>query len=915
MNKQELASTIWESANQMRSKIEANEYKDFILGFIFYKYVSDKEVLFFEGIGMTEDKIKSLKESQKTYVNHAQKKLGYFIAYDNLFSTWIEKKSKFDVSDVRKALSAFDRLIGKSHKKLFTNIFKTLQTGLSKLGTTASEQTKAIRKLIGLIDKIPMDGKQDYDVLGFIYEYLISMFAANAGKKAGEFYTPHEVSLLMSEIVAEHLKEKTEIRIYDPTSGSGSLLINIGRSVSKRMESSRVEYYAQELKENTYNLTRMNLVMRGIEPASLNVRNGDTLEEDWPFFEDDDPATYCLLHVSAVVSNPPYSQKWDNKNQKSNPRFSSYGVAPAGKADYAFLLHDLYHLEEDGIMAIVLPHGVLFRGNEEEEIRKNLIEKNNIDVIIGLPANIFFGTSIATIVMILKRKRESTDVLFIDASKGYEKADKNNRLRASDIKRIADTVRDRSEIYRFSRRVSKEEIRENGYNLNIPRYVSSAEPAENWDVHAIMFGGIPKVELDALSSYWEALPGLRESLFREISSDYVETVCENVLDFTTSHEAAIRYKADYIARFDGFEEILKDDLITTMRRINIVQEEEKICGNIFGRLTDVKAIDRYRVYQILDEAWQIISPDLEMIQTEGFSAVMQVDPNMVLKKKENENEDKVEVQKGWKGHILPFLLVQKELMPLELANLRQKEDELADTIAVYSEIIDSLSEDEKGGEILNDSNTAFNSKTVEAVCNAILKEVETEETIALVKYLELNKKKDKLAYIENTSAVDWVSMEMGTSGLYGKRVVESRILSLKLAFEFPEDSYEAKMLRAFKTMAKEAELKREIKAISAELHAKTKETIENLDDDTAKHLLDLKWIQPLVINIYAIPLVIIGELVKKINALTQKYKVTFSEVEERRTSAEKKLSGMMDGMKGNDFDMDGLREFRRLLEG
>lgn len=609
-----------------------------------------------------------------------------------------------------------------------------------------------------------MDGKQDYDVLGFIYEYLISMFVANAGKKAGEFYTPHEVSLLMSEIVAEHLKEKTEIRIYDPTSGSGSLLINIGRSVSKRMESSRVEYYAQELKENTYNLTRMNLVMRGIEPASLNVRNGDTLEEDWPFFEDDDPDTYCLLHVNAVVSNPPYSQKWDNKNQKSNPRFSSYGVAPAGKADYAFLLHDLYHLEEDGIMAIVLPHGVLFRGNEEEEIRKNLIEKNNIDVIIGLPANIFFGTSIATIVMILKRKRESTDVLFIDASKGYEKADKNNRLRASDIKRIVDTVRDRSEIHRFSRRVSKGEIRENGYNLNLPRYVSSGEPAENWDIHAIMFGGIPKVELDALSIYWEALPGLRESLFREISSDYVELVCENVLDFTTSHEATVRYKTDYIARFDGFEEMLKEDLITKMRRISLVQEEEKICGDIFGRLTDAKAIDRYRVYQILDEAWQIISPDLEMIQTEGFSAVMQVDPNMVLKKKEN--EDKVEVQKGWKGHILPFLLVQKELMPLELANLRQKEDELADTIAVYSEIIDSLSEDEKGGEILNDSNTAFNSKTVEAVCNAILKDVETAETTALVKYLELNKKKDKLAYIENASVVDWSSMEVGASGLY-----------------------------------------------------------------------------------------------------------------------------------------------------
>lgn len=183
MNKHQLASTIWESANQMRSKIEANEYKDFILGFIFYKYLSDKEVQFFEGIGMTEEMVKQLDDSQKKYVNHAQRKLGYFIAYDNLFSTWIEKRLKFDVSDVRTALSAFDRLIGKSHKKLFTNIFKTLQTGLSKLGATASEQTKAIRKLIGLIDKIPMDGKQDYDVLGFIYEYLISMFAANAGKK------------------------------------------------------------------------------------------------------------------------------------------------------------------------------------------------------------------------------------------------------------------------------------------------------------------------------------------------------------------------------------------------------------------------------------------------------------------------------------------------------------------------------------------------------------------------------------------------------------------------------------------------------------------------------------------------------------------------------------------------------------
>ena len=230
-----------------------------------------------------------------------------------MFSTWLAKGSDFNVADVRDALSAFSRLINTSHKKVFDGVFDTLQTGLSKLGDSSNSQTKAISDLLHLIKDIPMDGKQDYDVLGFIYEYLISNFAANAGKKAGEFYTPHEVSLLMSEIVADHLKDRTEIKIYDPTSGSGSLLINIGKAVGKHMgDSDRIKYYAQELKENTYNLTRMNLVMRGILPDNIVTRNGDTLEEDWPYFDESDPVgTYDPLYVDAVVSNPPYSQNWN----------------------------------------------------------------------------------------------------------------------------------------------------------------------------------------------------------------------------------------------------------------------------------------------------------------------------------------------------------------------------------------------------------------------------------------------------------------------------------------------------------------------------------------------------------------------------------------------------------------------------
>ena len=259
MNKQQLASKIWESANKMRSKIEANEYKDYILVFIFYKFLSNKELKTLETIHYPKEILNEITEDKESIVKSLQDTNGYFIEYNNLFSTWIEMKSDFDISNVRDALSAFTRLIKSTHKKVYDGIFNTLETGLSKLGDSSQSQTKAVKDLIYLINDIPMDNKQDYDVLGFIYEYLISNFAANAGKKAGEFYTPHEVSLIMSEIIAEHLKNRDKIEIYDPTSGSGSLLINIGKTASKYIkEDNRIKYYAQELKQNTYNLTRMN---------------------------------------------------------------------------------------------------------------------------------------------------------------------------------------------------------------------------------------------------------------------------------------------------------------------------------------------------------------------------------------------------------------------------------------------------------------------------------------------------------------------------------------------------------------------------------------------------------------------------------------------------------------------------------
>ena len=856
MNKQQLANKIWESANKMRSKIEANEYKDYILGFIFYKYLSDQEIKFLKENDFDDADIKDLREDDIETLEYVQRNIGYFISYENLFSTWISKGRDFDVSDVRDALSAFNRLIYPTHKKVFDKVFDTLQTGLSKLGDSSNSQTKAISGLLQLIKDIPMDGKQDYDVLGFIYEYLISQFAANAGKKAGEFYTPHEVSVLMSEIVAEHLKGKKEIKIYDPTSGSGSLLINIGNCISKYMpDSNNIKYYAQELKENTYNLTRMNLVMRGIRPDNIVTRNGDTLEEDWPFFDENDPVnTYNPLYVDSVVSNPPYSQAWDPSNKEHDPRYSRFGLAPKGKADYAFLLHDLFHIKPDGIMTIVLPHGVLFRGGEEGEIRKNLIENNHIDAIIGLPANIFFGTGIPTIIIVLKQKRENTDTLIIDASKGFIKEGKNNKLRASDIKRIVDAVMNRESIDKFSRLVSREEIRSNDYNLNIPRYVDSSEPAETWDLYASMFGGIPMTEIDGLEEYWKAFPTLKSALFTNSDIPYVELATEDIKNTIKNHVDIKTFKKAFKDAFADFHLYLKDEWIEKMEHVEISKSENVISENIFKRLDQVSLIDKYEAYQILDDEWGKIAVDLEIIQTEGFAATKKVDPNLVTKKKNGKEQ---EIQDGWIGRVIPFELVQKELLSDRYKELREKEARLAEIPSLYEEIIEDMTEEEKDGQVLNDNNDAFVSKEVTKKLKELKKEAHTEEVKSFI---------DKL------------------------------------------DRYE-------RLSKEEKDLKKEIKSETAKLHMLTKETIENLTDSMVCELLDKKWIGNLLESINKLPDTIVDNIVSKIQALGSKYKTTYFELEKEIKETEMKLASMIDELEGNEYDMKGLSEFKALLLG
>jgi type I restriction enzyme M protein len=859
MNKQQLASKIWESANQMRSKIEANEYKDYILGFIFYKYLSDKQIQFCKKEEFTGTDIQALSEEDIETVEHIKSNIGYFIAYNNLFSTWIHLGKDFDVSNVRDGLSAFSRLISPKHKKLFDGIFETLETGLSKLGDSAAKQTKAISELIHLIKDIPMDGNQGYDVLGFIYEYLIGMFAANAGKKAGEFYTPHEVSVLLSEIISNHLKDRTEIEIYDSCSGSGSLLINIGASVAKHMDNkNNIKYYAQELKKNTYNLTRMNLVMRDILADNIITRNGDTLEDDWPYFDENDAThSYNALYVDAVVSNPPYSQVWEPSHKESDPRYARFGLAPKSKADFAFLLHDLFHIKPDGIMTIVLPHGVLFRGGEEGTIRKKLIEANHIDTIIGLPAGIFFGTGIPTTIIVLKQQRKNTDILIIDASKGFKKENKNNVLRASDIKRVSDAIRDRKATPKFAKLVERDTIRENEYNLNIPRYVDSSENAESWDIYASMFGGIPTNEIDELDTYWEAFPNLRETLFSKISKVNNKLKVHDINTAINEHTTVTTFIDKFNTSFSSFEAFLKQELITNIQSVHIPKQEEILGNDIFKRLETISLIDKYEAYQLLDDQWDAIKVDLEIIQTEGFEATKVVDPNMVLKKKDGKE---VEIQEGWKGRIMPFELVHNTYLQAELSSIQKKESRLLEITASYEELLEALSEEEKEEDTVNEAKDGF--------VNA--------EVIKAAKQIRADSKKN---------------------GAVAK------------------DSYEANMLKVDKLITEDKETKKQVKAEKDKLHLLTKATIEALESIQVYDLLELKWIIPLVNAIHNLPKTRIDELTTILQTLADKYNTTYSDVANQINEAEIGLSSLIGDLEGNEFDMQGLNEFKNLLHG
>lgn len=475
----EKEAIIWNTLNETRRKIEPSEYKNYIFGVMFYKFLSEKAQAWLKTVSRGQSWESIWEQDSQKAAEFMKNKLGYVIQPGEMFSDWQKAiaEDKFNILIVSDSLAHFNQGIRQDAREDFAGIFDDMDLTSNRLGNNAQTRTATMMDWISLMDKIELD--ENADVLGDLYEYLIGQFAANSGAKAGEFYTPHQVSDIMARILTAGRENMDEYSLYDPALGSGSLLLTTASYMKNSGVRGAIKYYGQEVITTTFNLARMNLMMHGVEYNDINLRNADTLNNDWPdglVDGVDNPRMF-----DAVMANPPYSLKWDNKDREDDPRFKA-GVAPASKADYAFLLHSLYHLKQDGRMAIVLPHGVLFRGAAEGRIRKTLLENANISAVIGLPEKIFTNTGIPTIIMVLEKNRPTNDVLFIDASKGFEKQKSSNKLRQEDVDKIVSTYLDRKDVEKYAHVASMDEIEENEFNLNIPRYVDTFEEEPPVDI-------------------------------------------------------------------------------------------------------------------------------------------------------------------------------------------------------------------------------------------------------------------------------------------------------------------------------------------------------------------------------------------------------------------------------------------------
>ncbi len=821
---EDIKKRLWDGANELRGSMDASRYKDYMLGLMFYKFLSDKTLEIFSVVsGMKNaaerELVEEYKRQKDTYGENIEKMiqgtLGYYVSPEYLYQSWMIDitDGNFELQKVTDALNHFERTIAVSEKsKEFKGLFANSNMDLTDtaLGSSLNDRSNNIKELIKLFADLDMIALQKNDILGDAYEYLIGQFAMESGKKAGEFYTPRQVS----EILAQTVAQKKDISsIYDPCVGSGSLLLTVRKYLSQEQQQ-KLEYYGQEKNTATYNLTRMNLLLHGVKPDKMTIKNGDTLTEDWP----EDPQNPDKgVQFDAVVMNPPYSlSKWNKAGLKvSDPRFESVGcLPPDSKGDYAFLLHGLYHLETEGTMSIVLPHGVLFRGGTEGEIRKKLIDKNRIDTVIGLPSNLFTNTGIPVIVMVLKKNRKNDDpVLIIDASNSFIKVGKQNMLQEKDIAKIIHTYRDRKIIPGYSYGATREDIIANEYNLNIPRYVENIDKEIAHDVDAHLFGGIPKKNLDKLESMNKLCSETMGQHLRELREGYVELISDSSV---VENEILSSTKVVDITReIETIAREFANKYMTMLKELNNLDDialiKEKMYSEMLSILQGYEFIDEYDGYQIVADIWnESLAHDSEMIANGGFYNVGKMrEPRMISK---GSGKTKREEQDGWNGVIVSNELVKKhlysdvvKLIEDDRCELQMIEDELTQMAETAME--EDTLENEVLYEVLKksedgDVQTVFEGKSVKAEIkkydkqsrnyimlkkidnlmadkSSLVKKIKDTE-LGLVKEIEARLEKLTDVEIDELMYMKWFGSFVADMGELSTRMIKSEVETLKM---------------------------------------------------------------------------------------------------------------------------------------
>ena len=690
----EIKKRLWDGANELRGSMNASQYMDYMLGLMFYKFLSDKTL---EQVRMTEQLYELTEEElvnhyknvydeyQKQYIDLIRQQLGYYIQPEYLYQRWIQdiNEGRFELETIRASLDDFERTIaGGQNPDDFENLFSSLDLTNQALGKDLNERSKNIKELISLFADLNMVALQKTDILGDAYEYLIGQFAMEAGKKAGEFYTPRQVSEVMAQIVT---LSGDVTSVYDPTVGSGSLLLTVKQHLSSQ-EQKNLNYYGQEKNTATYNLTRMNLLLHGVRPEKMTIRNADTLAQDWP---EDPKRPSEAVQFDAIVMNPPYSlKKWNSDGLTiSDPRFSFVGMMPPDKTgDYAFLLHGLYHLGQQGTMAIVLPHGVLFRSGAEGAIRQRLIDKNYIDAVIGLPSKLFANTGIAVCIVVLKKNRSIGDsILVIDASKHFTKGKDHNILQDKDIARIVDTYSQRTENTGYSHLVSLDELKKNDYNLNIPRYVEQIETEIPHHVDAHLYGGIPKEDFNKLPILTTVTKDILSMHLQEIRNGYydiknMDMLRVDILDSSSVEEVNGKLNK----RIEVYVEKYWENLKSVNEQTGLAGLKSAMLADAKRLFMDIKWVDPYEAYQVVAELWNtIFNHDLEIIAASRFyESARMTEPNMVSK---GQGKNKRMVQEGVRGSIIPNDLIEAILF-------REKKKELEVIQVELEAVSDELSE-------------------------------------------------------------------------------------------------------------------------------------------------------------------------------------------------------------------------------